>query len=214
MNKEERRGLILGIMGILILLLAIVGATYAWFTARDRSNNEVIKVKAAELQIVYVDGKEMNVKGLIPGKENIVFETVRRALAGETNSKGEKYQTCIDDNKRTVCGVYNFEITNNGGSPVGIAGSIEPSSLATGEKKFTHLKYALYDTTSDEINGTKISTGSVVYNTFDILGNGFEVAGTSTKKLRIIVWLDEVGEDNNNDQAAVFRGRVTIRDKR
>ena len=214
MNKVEKRGIVLGILGILILILAIVGASYAWFTARDRSNKDVIKVKAAETEIVYVDGREMDVKGLIPGKENIVFETVRRALAGESNSRGEKYKVCTDDKNHIVCGIYNFEITNNGESSIGVAGSVEPSPLKAGEKSFTHLKYALYDTTSDEIKGVKLNSGNVSYSVFDILGTNFEVPGKSTKKLRLVVWLDEVGEGNNDEQGATFRGRVTIRDKR
>lgn len=214
MNKEERRGIFLGILGIVILLLAIVGASYAWFTARDRSEDNVVKVKAAEMQIVYVDGREMNVTGLIPGKENIVFETVRRVLAGESNSKGEKYTICKDDTGHNVCGVYNFELTNNGNDSVNVMASIEPSTLKEGETKFTHLKYAIYDTTSDEIKGSKLGTGNITYNTFDILGSNYNVPGNSTKKFRIIVWLDEVGEDNNIDQGAIFRGRVTIKDKR
>ena len=214
MNKEERRGIFLGILGIVILLLAIVGASYAWFTARDRSEDNVIRVKAAEMQIVYVDGRDMNVTGLIPGKENIVFETVRRALAGESNSNGEKYTVCKDDKGNTVCGVYNFEITNNGSDVASVMASIEPSTLKEGETKFTHLKYAIYDTSSDEIKGTKLGTGNINYGTFDILGSNYNVPGNSTKKFRIIVWLDEVGEDNNIDQGAIFRGRVTINDKR
>lgn len=214
MNKEERRGIFLGILGIILLLAAIVGASYAWFTARDRSEDNVVRVKAAEMQIVYVDGREMNVTGLIPGKENIVFETVRRALAGESNSKGEKYTLCKDDKGNTVCGVYNFEITNNGSDNVNVSASVEPGTLKEGETRFTHLKYALYDTTTDEINGSKLGTGNITYNTFDILGSNYSVEGKSTKKLRIIVWLDEVGEDNNIDQGSTFRGRVTINDKR
>ena len=214
MNKEEKRGIFLGILGIVILLLAIVGASYAWFTARDRSKDDVIKVKAAEIQIVYVDGREMNVTGLIPGKENIVFETVRRALAGESNKNGEKYTLCTDDTGHTVCGVYNFELTNNGSDSIGVMASIEPSTLKEGEVKFTHLKYAIYDTTTDDIKGAKLSTGNVTYNTFDILSSNYSVPGNSTKKFRVIVWLDEVGEDNNIDQGATFKGRVTIKDKR
>jgi len=214
MNKEEKRGIFLGILGIVILLLAIVGASYAWFTARDRSEDNVVRVKAAEMQIVYVDGREMNVTGLIPGKENIVFETVRRALAGEFNSKGEKYTVCQDDKGHTVCGVYNFEVTNNVSESVSVMASIEPGTLEEGETKFTNLKYAIYDTSSDEINGSKLGTGNITYNTFDILGSNYNVPEKSTKKFRIIVWLDEVGEDNNIEQGATFRGRVTIKDKR
>ena len=214
MNKEEKRGIFLGILGIVILLLAIVGASYAWFTARDRSKDNVVNVKAAEIQIVYVDGREMNVTGLIPGKENIVFETVRRALAGESNKNGEKYTLCKDDTGHTVCGVYNFELTNNGSDNVSVMASIEPSTLKEGEVKFTHLKYAIYDTTTDEVKGNKLNVGNITYNTFDILGSNYTVPGGSTKKFRIIVWLDEVGEDNNIDQGAIFKGRVTIKDKR
>lgn len=214
MNKEEKRGIFLGILGIVILLLAIVGASYAWFTARDRSKDNVVNVKAAEIQIVYVDGREMNVTGLIPGKENIVFETVRRALAGESNKNGEKYTLCQDDTGHTVCGVYNFELTNNGSDNVSVMASIEPSTLKEGEVKFTHLKYAIYDTTTDEVKGNKLNVGNITYNTFDILGSNYTVPGGSTKKFRIIVWLDEVGEDNNIDQGAIFKGRVTIKDKR
>ena len=112
-RKEDKRGIFLGIVGVLTLIVAIIGASFAYFSLNARSNENAVKVQAATVQIVYEEGQNIAIENIIPSTQDVALETVRRA--GETRTgTGEKYVACIDDNNYRVCGTYDFTLTNNG----------------------------------------------------------------------------------------------------
>ena len=91
---------------------------------------------------------------------------------------------------------------------------------------FKHLKFVLYDRTgiSGEFdNGSNIVyTGTIPYSEvsgeyteFSLLGatgdETMKIAGNyTTKNLRLFVWLDEAGADNDAEQGATFKGTVNV----
>lgn len=238
MDREDKRGIFFGVIGVLTLIVAIIGASLAYFSINANSEKDALIVQAATLQIAYVDGNMLDVKGIIPSTKAVAQETFRRYLAGETYSKdlgdGQTtevpYEKCIDDKGYTVCGVYEFTLTNNGVNPVDITAKVVPTlpteeegeeptegeteTTTAEEKQFKHLKYSLYDITgvSATETGTEIvANGAITYNEFQILSNPVSIAGNGTeKKYRLFIWLDEQGPDNNSEQGAVFRGTVYI----
>ena len=127
-RKEDKRGIFLGIVGILTLIVAIIGASFAYFSLNARSNENAVKVQAATVQIVYEEGQNIAIDNIIPSTQEIALETVRRA--GETRTgTDEKYVACMDDNNYRVCGTYDFTLTNNGTNPVDINAYITPTAL-------------------------------------------------------------------------------------
>lgn len=73
MEMEERsyrkNNILLVVIGIATLLVAIVSATFAYFTAtitRTNETNSVI-IKTATIEITYDNGNEVNVDTLMPG---------------------------------------------------------------------------------------------------------------------------------------------------
>ena len=236
MNKEDKRGIFFGVVGVLTLIVAIIGASLAYFSINAQSDTDALIVQAASVQIVYEDGNELDVKELIPSKNDIAMATYSRWLAKELDAKGKEYQKCVDDNERVVCGVYEFTLTNNGTKPAEITARVEPT-VETGEdgkplyKQFTNLKYTLYDISEVPVNedesvgrkGERIGTGtpvqdtqgqtvgSIAYTKFNILPTATTINGSgSTKVYRLFIWLDEAGELNNPEQGAVFKGTVYI----
>ena len=229
-RKEDKRGIFLGIVGILTLIVAIIGASFAYFSLNARSNENAVKVQAATVQIVYEEGQNIAIDNIIPSTQEIALETVRRA--GETRTgTDEKYVACMDDNNYRVCGTYDFTLTNNGTNPVDINAYITPTALKDAvvdsehpennkpaEKGFNNLKFITFDRTgvTGNDNGTKIATAdglSVVYNgDFGILAA--DKAATAklgaSKNYRLFVWLNEAGEDNNAEQGAIFKGTIHV----
>lgn len=132
----------------------------------------------------------------------------------------QPYQLCKDDNKRTVCGVYDFTLTNNGDAAVEVTAKVDPTPLAQGpepakEKGFQNLKFVMYDITENEKTGSQLYTGTFTYEKFGLFGSGGEetqrIDGSgTTKKYRLFIWLDEAEEANNEEQGAVFKGTVNI----
>ncbi len=218
-DNEDKRGIFLGIIGVLTLIVAIIGASVAYFSVRAKSDDDAIKVNAASVQIVYDDGDSIAISDLIPSSKEVMVESIRRALAGESGSDG-KYQLCKDDNKRTVCGVYEFTLTNNGSASMQIKASVEPTALKTQpddekETGFTNLKYAVYDITDNNKNDSPLYEGSARYTKFGLFDDSGNLVQTvdgngKSKKYRLVFWLEEKGASNNDEQGAVFKGTVKV----
>lgn len=217
MEKEDKRGIFFGVIGVLTLIVAIIGASFAYFSINAKSDKDAVKVKAASVQIVYDDGEKIAIENLIPSTEAVVQETVRRAAAGESDSEGNNYVSCRDDKGYTVCGFYDFTLTNNGDGAVKVKAYVEPTALTDGEKAFTNLNFVLYDVTNGG-NGTSVGKGTFSYEgNFGIVGNPatldstLDLAGNgTTQKYRLFVWLNEAGAANDAEQGAVFNGTVKI----
>ena len=175
MNKEDKRGIFFGVVGVLTLIVAIIGASLAYFSINAQSDENALTVQAASVQIVYEDGNKLEVKNLIPSKNNVAMATYSRWLSNESDAEGTEYKKCVDDNNNVVCGVYEFTLTNNGTNPAEITAKVVPT-VVTGEdeqpvgKQFTNLKYTLYDITEVAKNedestgrvGERIGTGTPV----------------------------------------------------
>ena len=228
MEREDKRGIFFGVIGVLTLIVAIIGASLAYFSISARSRENALTVQAATVKIVYEDGDQLNVTNIIPSTQEIALRTFTRANpATDTESK---YRTCVDDKGYTTCGYYDFTLTNGGPTTMEVTAKVIPTPLKTEVKEgegnvvtpaevpFSNLKFVLYDRTSatgDFDNGTELYTGTVGYSDFGLLGatgdETLSIAGNNTtKNLRLFVWLDEAGAENDAEQGAIFKGTVSI----
>lgn len=235
MEREDKRGIFFGIIGVLTLIVAIIGASLAYFSINAQSEKDAVIVQAATVKISYDDGDQIAISNIIPTSKAVALETVRRA--GQTYTDQTlgtvEYQRCIDDNNRVVCGVYDFTLTNNGDTAVNITAKIVPTVEETNEEEtetveegaeettsdviqFKNLKYALYDVTGVTAineNGTAIvEEGSVTYDSsFQIISNPIELAGNAVPKTyRLFIWLNDTGNPQDDEQGAVFKGTVYV----
>ena len=155
MEREDKRGIFFGVVGVLTLIVAIIGATLAYFSINAQSETDALKVQAASVQIVYEDGNQLDVKKLIPSTKTIAMEAYARWARGEKNGEDD-YQMCVDDKNNVVCGVYKYTLTNNGTNPAKITAKVVPSEVTLDEKGkpvnpvFTNLSYALYNITEEQ----------------------------------------------------------------
>lgn len=223
-KREDKRGIFLGIIGVLTLIVAIIGASFAYFSVNARSSEDAVTITAASVKIVYADGQVVQASELIPSSQAVALETQRRALAGESYQKdGEtiNYEMCKDDKGYTVCGTYDFTLTNSAANAVDVTATIKPSETAP-EIEFTNLKFILFDVTdvaetaeASDKNGTKVYEGTVGYEEFSILGSSLDTTvnipgNDTTKKYRLFFWLNEAGEANNPEQGASFAGTINV----
>ena len=62
MEREDKRGIFFGVIGVLTLIVAIIGASLAYFSINARSDDDAVIVQAATVQIVYEDGDQVAIK--------------------------------------------------------------------------------------------------------------------------------------------------------
>lgn len=223
MNREDKRGIFFGVVGVLTLIVAIIGASLAYFSITAKSSDNAVTVQAATVKITYKEGDLINVNDLIPSSRDIAFETYTRYLAEETYTVTDPetseesqvaYEKCKDDNGRTVCGVYTFEVVNEGEDTVNITAKVVPTALTEGETSFTNLSWALYDVSAvvdpKTEFGTQVATGTVGYSDFNLLTAPAPVTNTTPAKYRLFVWLNDTDLPQNEEQGATFKGTIVV----
>ena len=113
MNRKQK--IIVSITGIFIVLLALVGLTYAYFLTRitGNENDKSISVTTADLEVTYEDGKSsMNMVGNIePG-----FTAVKEFTIRKTGNSDANYSLKLEDIVNTFVRIHDwtYVLTLNG----------------------------------------------------------------------------------------------------
>lgn len=141
-QKNNGRGIFYGVIGVATLVVAIIGATFAYFTAT--AGNNVITGNMASINLNLNVSKVTNVDetkgGMIPMSNNMV----EAAVEGDT--------VCVDDNGNAVCQIYKITITNDSSAGQFVDGyvallggsGLEPTDTKTAG--ITYVPGALYNT--------------------------------------------------------------------
>lgn len=132
MSKSRTNDIFFAVIGVTTLIVAIIGATFAYFSADAASAEDVITGESAVLKLGFDDNVNGLKTSLIPSADNI-------AIAG-ANRLGKSNQQCIDDNGNQICGVYVFTVGNpSPGTTQTIYGTL---NVVTNE--FSNLYFAIY----------------------------------------------------------------------
>ena len=195
------------VLAIATLIIAIIGATAAFFTASATSKKDV-EAEAAIIKLNYLDDENISVSNLIPAREKI-------AIAGYQKEENQ----CLDDNNKVVCGVYRYSIENAGSYKMDVAGTLTVDKNEGGleDKGFSNLSYIIYDVT-DKDNIVVVKPTSVFSNvvgaTTGIFGQEqddiLQIEAGATKNYEMLIWLNEAGSDNDKEQGAKFSASIAI----
>lgn len=105
-NNNKGRGVFYGVIGVATLVVAIIGATFAYFTASANAGNGVIGGNMATIGFNLSVEKVVDPgvgSGMIP-----MSNTMVEAASSKTTGTG----TCTDDNGNAVCQIYKITVTN------------------------------------------------------------------------------------------------------
>ena len=117
--KEERnnngRGIFYGVIGVATLIVAIIGATFAYFTATQQNTTTITGNAAAVsfgLAVEKVTDAD-NAGGMIPMTDVMVEAAVTATTP------------CQDDNGNAVCQIYKITVNNNGSASMFLDGFVD-----------------------------------------------------------------------------------------
>ena len=175
-QKNNGRGIFYGVIGVATLVVAIIGATFAYFTA-TASNNNVITGNMATIQFGLSVAKVTHVDetkgGMIPMSNTMVEAAVLDTLGGNAA------KTCVDANGNAVCQVYKITVTNTGTASLFLDGYVTltggsgvPTDAGSNATNKTTMRWAQVfctGTQTDEITGCttvgKSTTGAAATTT-------------------------------------------------
>jgi len=120
-NENKKKNYFNLIIGVSTLIIAILGASFAYFTVRGGSAENEIAVQAAYVKIGYEGGTKVKASDLIPTSESVMLWAYQDATKQNTAFEGDPedpeapttYQ-CLDKNNKKVCYVYRFTINSEG----------------------------------------------------------------------------------------------------
>ena len=198
-QNNDGKGITLITVGILTIIVAIAGATFAFFQVTATNNNitgESAYV-ANNLELKVTLSSTAATGKLVPqlektGKTNIL----QKAVTGATG-KG----SCIDENGNTICKVYTITVTNKTSTKFYVTGT-----LSLDAANMQNLKWATGTSATAGFDGT--STTTVHPKNYTSLVSNVELAGGASKSYFIVVWISETGAAQTD--SGNFTGTVTF----
>ena len=187
MNRKQK--IIISVTGIFIVLLILVGLTYAYFLTRiqGNTNTKSISVTTANLELTYSDnsaeilGKDLK---LIPSDTEIGTKTFTVTNNGDDTS----YVVVIE----------NVSITKDG---------------TTTTFESNDFRYTLSCTKKDGTSCDGVSTQSVFPISGGVLvGNSISKDDVHTYTFKM--WYIDTGKDQSNDMGKTIQARINITDIR
>lgn len=236
MENRKGSGIFLGIVSVATLIVAIIGATFAYFSASTESEDGAVNVEAYEFKL------SMNVDRIYPAasvaaaKQQLIPMNPTGTVNGYTTGNNgtnllyainEAEEKCIDGHGLQVCALYQVTIYNEAQNTVVMSGKLQTVSNVADDKEgrtpFTNLEYQ--GLTGNHSDGTLATSGAATpINTEDgiIAISDITVSGATTGEdgevvpgtgtAYVLVYLKEAG-DQSAEMGATFTGKLVYTSK-
>lgn len=230
MENSKGRGIFLGVVSVATLIVAIIGATFAWFSASVGSGENDVNLTA------YQFDAKLTVERVFPTAENaskkiipfVPDKVLREGLENETNNMNyalnEATNKCVDSSGYLVCSLYKITVTNNGSDAIELDGSVttmettptEPETgttlTANGDLKAQIISYAdgKYTYTHNlskalALPNTVSGSGKLIMDPATLTVGA--TPGANTAELYVLVWLNDTTENQSSMMGASYKGQ-------
>lgn len=193
-NKGVSKQLAFAISGVALLIIAVAGSAYAYFTASATSDGGIsgttLNVKLDKPIVTLLSTKATG--GLIP-----IYDGTVNGRTSQLSAAATATNQCVDKNGYTVCKVYKISVKNSGTTATTVN-----TTLNLNNGGATNLKWARM--TSSTVVDTTLPTNSTV-------STGKELGAGATLEQYIMVYLKNTGADQTStDAGRTISGTVTV----
>ncbi len=196
MNENNNgRGLFYGVIGVATLIVAIIGATFAYFSVNASiTNNSDIAGSTVELSDTTIAGTLTRVTPSTVSMVPLKTEELQKGITGEGNQK------CIDENGAKVCDIYTLTINNTSNAPVSLAGNLNITATDMAD-----LRWSLLESPDSATGATAKAVSDTV-----IVANELLAAKNGTKTYHFVIWFNETELNQNAQAGKSYTGTVTF----
>lgn len=158
MENKKGSGIFLGVVSVATLIVAIIGATFAYFSANASSENAInlsayefdmdIDIQMISPATVSGTGEEgdpivytpINLGGIIPLDEDLLLRAVN---TGDHVGESGDNVICQDKNGHQVCALFKATVTNNGATSetMDVSLTTAGNNKGSGGEPFLDLKF-------------------------------------------------------------------------
>ena len=228
MEENKSKGIFLGVVGVATLIVAIIGATFAWFSASVGSGENDVNLTA------YQFDAKLTVERVFPTAENaskkiipfVPDKVLREGQGDQTNNMNyalnEATNKCVDSSGYLVCSLYKITVTNNGSDAIELDGSVTtmettPTETGTtltanGDLKAQIISYAdgKYTYTHNlskalALPNTVSGSGKLIMDPATLTVGA--TPGANTAELYVLVWLNDTTENQSSMMGASYKGQ-------
>ena len=128
-NKGVSKQLMFAVAGVALLVIAVAGSAYAYFTASatsDAFTGSTLDVKLDKPVVTAVTADGAKGAGLIP-----IYDGTVTGHDSQLSTAVSNTNKCVDKNGYTVCKVYSVSIHNSGSTATTINFSVSLTSTGT-----------------------------------------------------------------------------------
>ena len=154
MSDNKSKDIFYGVVAIATLIVALVGATLAYFSITKTSKENAVGAHSDTVSIVYEEGAQVSTQAdeLIPSSLEIVKAAYEKNKGDFIESDKPEKNACVDDNGKQVCSIYRFSISSEERHELTATLNNEENGFSTG------LSFALYEVS--KTNGETTEAGS------------------------------------------------------
>lgn len=223
--ENNGKGIFYGVIGVATLIVAIIGATFAFFSAQEE-NADTVRGTAASASLALTVEKltEITTTTVEPeggeGEPTTTTTTNYGVMVPQLDAHineavtGSEKGSCIDTNGNVACQVYKITVKNEGTAVAKLAGSI--TLAAEGAGAITNLKWAVKADEADEFGegsyavSTENANGIPENNTVGAtsLTTDLQLEAGAEEDYYVVVWISEIGSAQEDYDHGSFTGVV------
>lgn len=223
MENKNGRGIFYGVIGVATLVVAIIGATFAYFTATANTSDTPVTATGGTVSLTATAGdNKMSTKMIPLDVENTNFAKGGFVGVADTATGAGD---CHDKRGNEICSVFTVTLANPSDSSQKIFTKFVPT-----ENGFANLHMAIFKGTIANVNastaGWKVDTasekpiataqdGELLFAKTKVAATGtmdlsnkldLVLAGNGSTTFTILVWIDETDAQQDADQGKTFSG--------
>ena len=212
-NERKGNGIFLGIVGVATLIVAIIGASFAYFSAQAASAENAVNLTAYEFNA------SLSMQEIEPSDAKLIPVDPVGTVEGATspNNTNLAYSLnvadhkCVDSQGYKICSLYEISITNGSSTEITLQGSVvtnvNEKSTREDADVFTNLQYrpVTFYEGKYTIGGTAVALKSTVGESASI--GSITVPANDTVTTYAVIYLNE-NEDQSAEMGAHYEGKI------
>ena len=196
MNENNNgRELFYSVIRVATLIVAIIGATVAYFSVNASiTNNNGISGDTVNVSDTTITGTLTRVTPSTVSMVPLKTADLQKGITGEGGKQ------CIDANGAKVCDIYTLTIKNTSSAPVSLAGNLNITATDMAD-----LRWSLLESTTSATGATAKEVNDTV-----IVANELLAAKTGTKTYHFVIWFNETDGVQNDQAGKSYTGTVSF----